>query len=77
MLKLRYIIASLALFASGVIVTAIVSNFVQASEDSKSEPYLQNTHFTMDKLTTNLYVENLAGNIYYDNTGQVAKVIME
>ncbi|MBQ9441112.1 MAG: hypothetical protein IJU54_01775 [Alphaproteobacteria bacterium] len=77
MLKLRYIVVSLALFASGIIIGGIVNNFAQADENSKSEPYLQNTYFTLDRLTTNRFVEQLATDIFYENTGQVARVVME
>lgn len=81
MLSLRYIIASLVLFASGVYFSNNISSLLQAheqlSEVQKGETVLENTFFTLDKATSNLYLQKLAESIASEVLGQNVHVVVE
>ena len=81
MLSLRYIIASLVLLTSGVYFASNISSLSQANEESseaqKSETVLENTFFTLNKATSNLYLQKLAESIASEVLGQNVHVVVE
>lgn len=78
MLRLRYIIASIALLASGMYLTSNISSISQAEESSsKDDGVLENTFFTLNRATSSFYLQKLAELTASEALGQNVKVVVE
>lgn len=80
MSHLRYIVASLALLASGIYLACNASSLSQASDNSKTqseETVLENTFFTLDRAKNNLYLQKLAESIATEVFGRNVQVVVE
>ncbi len=78
MLRLRYIIASIVLLASGMYFTSNVSSISQAEESSsKDDGVLENTFFTLNRATSSFYLQKLAELTASEALGQNVKVVVE
>lgn len=80
MSHLRYIVASLVLLTSGIYLACNVSGLSQASDNlkqSSEETVLDNTFFTLDRATNNLYLQKLAESIATEVLGRSVQVVVE
>lgn len=76
MLHLRYIIASLVLLASGVYLASNISGISHAEISQDTQP-LDNTFFTLNRATGNLYLQKLAELTASEAFGQNVRVVIE
>ena len=78
MLRLRYIIASMALLTSGMFLLNNINTLTYAeAEQQEEDPVLENTFFTLNKLTSNIYVQHLAEETATKLYGPGVKVVIE
>ncbi len=83
MLRLRYIMASLALLTSGIVLFSNInivtcSTNEQKKDDKKEDDQiLENTFFTLNRVTASIYCQKLAEDIATEYYGPGVKVVLE
>ena len=80
MSHLHYIVTSLALLGSGIYFACNASSLSQANDNLKQtseDTVLDNTFFTLDRATNNLYLQKLAESIATEVLGRSVQVVVE